>query len=296
MPGEDSSVNVLVAGELFADLVMAGFEAMPGPGEEAFARDFRREPGGAAITAMGLARLGRRTGLIGAVGGLDGAWMLESFWRGGLDVSRVLSAPGEYSGTTVAISGAGDRAFLTWTGANRHFMEAYDDSSLLATHLHWSAPVDLAALRRARAEGLSVSLDVGYAAAGRHVLGALPLVDWFFPNEGEAARITGEHVPEAILRAFEKAGARGVVLKLGARGAAMLVKGQYMEQTPPKVEAVDTTGAGDCFDAGFLDAWLNGGSAAECLRMANLCGALSTRVLGGIAGFPRRDEIPWESK
>ena len=291
--GEDNNVEVLVAGELFADLVMTGFDTLPQPGEEVFARAFRREPGGAAITAMGLARLGRRSGLIGAVGALDGAWLLDSFWRGGVDVSRVLTVPGEYTGTSVAISGEGERAFLTWPGANGHFMEVFRDSALLTTHLHWSAPVDITSLRRSRGMGLSISLDVGYAAAGPHVLEALPLVDWFFPNENEAARITGESVPEAMLRAFSRAGAQGVVVKLGARGAAMLAGGEYLEQAPPPVAAIDTTGAGDCFDAGFLDTWLNGGSAAECLRVANICAAYSTQALGGIAGFPRRDEIPW---
>src|SRR5258708_34369643 len=106
--GEDSSVDVLVAGELFADLVMTGFDALPQPGEEAFASEFRREPGGAAITAMGLARLGRRTGLIGAVGATDGAGMLESFWRPGVDVSRVLGAAGEKKGAPVCSSAAGE--------------------------------------------------------------------------------------------------------------------------------------------------------------------------------------------
>ena len=290
--GEDNSVDVLVAGELFADLVMTGLDTLPQPGEEVFARGFRREPGGAAITAMGLARLGRRTGLIGAVGAIDSAWVLESLWRGGVDVSRVLHVPGEHTGTSVAISGDNERAFLTWPGANLHFMEAFDDSALLATHLHWSAPVDVAALRRARAAGLSISLDIGFASAGPHVLEVLPLVDWFFPNESEARRITGETGTEAMLRAFSSAGAQGVVVKLGARGAAMLAEGKYLQQAPPPAEAIDTTGAGDCFDAGFLDTWLNGGAVAECLRIANICAAFSTRALGGIAGFPSREEIP----
>ena len=88
------------------------------------------------------------------------------------------------------------------------------------------------------------------------------------------------------------AGARGAAIKLGARGAAMLHCGEYLELAPPEQpDVVDTTGAGDCFDAGFLYAWLNGGAAAECLRVGNLCGALSTRALGGIAGFPQREEL-----
>lgn len=103
--------------------------------------------------------------------------------------------------------------------------------------------------------------------------------------------MTGEREPEKILRAFAKAGAKTVVLKLGKQGAAMLVDNRLLSVAPPEVAAVDTTGAGDCFDAGFLYSWLNGKSPEECLRTGNLCGALSTRALGGIAAFPTIEEI-----
>ena len=81
---------------------------------------------------------------------------------------------------------------------------------------------------------------------------ALPLVDLFFPNAVEAARMTGEREPETMLRAFQSAGARAVVLKMGERGAAMLVENRLLHLAAPRVNTVETTGAGDCFDAGFL--------------------------------------------
>jgi sugar/nucleoside kinase (ribokinase family) len=94
-----------------------------------------------------------------------------------------------------------------------------------------------------------------------------------------------------MLQAFANAGAQTVTLKLGANGSALWHEGKFYFAAPHNVTPLDTTGAGDCFDAGFLFAWLQGQAPAECLRVANLCGALSTRALGGIAAFPTKDEL-----
>lgn len=94
-----------------------------------------------------------------------------------------------------------------------------------------------------------------------------------------------------MLRAFAKAGARTTVLKMGARGAAMLAGDRLLHFAPPRVTRIDTTGAGDCFNAGFLFAWLRGKGPEECLRIGNVCGAFSTRALGGVAGFPTPEEM-----
>lgn len=83
-----------------------------------------------------------------------------------------------------------------------------------------------------------------------------------------------------------------MAVKLGPRGAAMLDHGSFLSLPPPQVDVVDTTGAGDAFNAGFLYCWLRGKPPAECLKLANLCGAYSTRKSGGIASFP----IPSESQ
>jgi sugar/nucleoside kinase (ribokinase family) len=282
------ALDVIAAGELYIDLVMSGFDHMPDPGEEAFARDFRREAGGGpVITALGLARLGRRTGVAGAVGAEDGAWLVERLARGGVDVSRVQFIPGEFTATTLVITDASDRTFFTYAGANRRFEPHIEG----ARHLHWAAPVDCSVFERARAAGMTISLDIGFAGSDPSALRAVPLVDLFFPNEVEGRRMTGGSDPEAILRAFEGAGAHGVVLKLGARGAATLVDGRLLRVDPPPVTPLDTTGAGDCFNAGYLHAWLAGNPPEECLRLGNICGALSTRALGGVAGFPTTQEI-----
>jgi sugar/nucleoside kinase (ribokinase family) len=268
---------------------MSHLDRWPQPGEEALARQFRREPGGgAAITAIGLAKLGMSTGIVGAVGE-DGRWLVEMLARHGVDTSGIRAVSDELTGTTVAVSSAADRAFFTHTGANRGLPEIARAASFAARHLHWAGPVDRDLFRRV--SNLTLSLDVGFAHANRETMDALPLVDLFFPNQIEAERMTGESDPEAMLSAFARAGARTVVLKMGERGAAMRIGLRLLHVAPPCVIPVDTTGAGDCFNAGFLFAWLRGKNPEECLRSGNLCGALSTRAMGGVAGFPTAEEI-----
>ena len=103
--------------------------------------------------------------------------------------------------------------------------------------------------------------------------------------------MTGETEPQQMLEVFERAGLKRVALKLGAEGAALLWDGEITFQKPGPVDPVDTTGAGDCFDAGFLYAWLQGMAPKLCLRAGTACGEMSARALGGIAGFPTRDEL-----
>ena len=119
-------------------------------------------------------------------------------------------------------------------------------------------------------------------------------LDIFFPNEKEAWLLTGEHHPERSLRKFEAAGANRVALKLGPRGAALLWDGAIVQVEPTPVTPLDTIGAGDSFDAGFLHFWLRGESPLTCLRAASLCGALSTEGRGGIEGFPDAKRVERE--
>jgi len=285
-------LDVLAAGEIYVDLIMSGSGPLPRPGEEWIAQEFTREPGGGAvITALALARLGERVGIAGAVGADDSDWLRTQLARAGIDVSGVLSLDGARTGTTVAISNGSDRSFFTHVGANREAKAAIAASTAASRHLHWAAPADVALLEIFRAQGMSISLDVGYPHADARCLAALPLVDIFLPNELEASRLTGESEPEGMLAALHRAGAREVALKLGARGAAMIINGRFVHTEPPSVQTIDTTGAGDCFNAGFLHAWLRGDPPELCLRMGNVCGAFSTRALGGIAGFPTPEEI-----
>ena len=304
----DKAWDVVVAGELYTDLIMSGFDFWPQPGREAFAKEFHREiGGGAAITACGLAKLGTRAALLGLVG-VDGDWLLDHLQRSRVDTSQIQTNPAEPTAFTVAVTAPGDRAFLTYPGANRGFPAALAEAAagkLLtgARHVHLAFAPELetasALFLAIRGNGCTLSLDVGWHEdwlADPRALDALRWIDIFFPNEIEAARLTGETDPEPCLKKLAAAGMKRVALKLGPRGAALLWDGKILFDAPPEVTPVDTTGAGDCFDAGLLHTWLKGASPEKLLRAGNICGACSTEAYGGISGFPSAARLGRELK
>ncbi|MGC2195065.1 MAG: carbohydrate kinase family protein [Terriglobales bacterium] len=297
-------LDVLVAGDLFLDLVMSGFTSWPGPGEESFAKEFHKEVGGgAAITACCLSKLGLRTLVLGAVGKSDGQWMVDELRLRGVDTSGIWVTGAEPTAFTVSVSSARDRALFTYGGANRELVGVLERLTALAEetrvrHIHlahaMNPPQAAPLFQSIRDRGCSLSLDVGWHPewfGDPQAIAALSLVDIFFPNEREASAITKETDPSRMLEAFQEMGLRQVALKLGAEGAALLWDGEITFQKAGPVEPVDTTGAGDCFDAGFLYAWLRGMEQRQCLRAGTACGELSVRALGGIAGVPSKEEL-----
>jgi ribokinase len=292
-------LDVLVAGELYVDLILSGFEFWPEPGEEAYAKEFRREiGGGAAITASGLASLGLVTGIFAVSGADHHDWMAARLMERGVDTSELLVDPVEPTAFTVAVSVPEDRAFFTYLGSNRRFPVAIAEAArsghlTRARHVHmaYAPPWDLAEklFETIRESGCTLSLDAGWDEewlTDPRAPALLPLVDVFFPNEMEAARMTGARDPKEMLSRFAEAGLRCVALKLGARGSAALCSEEMVFVPSIAVAPLDTTGAGDCFNAGFLWRWLEGEPIADCLRVGNVCGGLSTEEYGGIAGFP----------
>ena len=298
-------LDVMVVGDLFAELVMSGFSSWPGrAGEELFAERFCREiGGGAAITACGLAKLGAQVGVVGVVGESDGQWLIDRLESRGVNTSAIQRSSREPTAVTVSISSATDRTFFTYMGANRDLPANLQQSAsrgdfAKARHIHLAfapKPAEVDNLFRAViSQGCTLSVDVGWHPewlSDTHSREALHSVNIFFPNEREAALMTGETEPRRILEAFEEMGLRTVALKLGPAGAGLLYDGTITFCEPITVQSVDTTGAGDCFDAGFLYAWLRGDNPQDCLKAGTVCGALSTRSLGGIDGFPTVTEM-----
>jgi sugar/nucleoside kinase (ribokinase family) len=269
-----------------------------------FAKRFCREiGGGAAITASGMAKLGAKVAVVGVVGESDGQWLIERLETNGVNASAIQRSSREPTAVAVSISSATDRTFLTYMGANRELPAMLKPvvsrrEFAKARHVHLAfAPEPAEAgnlFTDLTAQGCSLSVDVGWHPewlSNADCREALRNVNIFLPNEREAALMTGETEPRGILKAFEKAGLRTVALKLGRAGAGLLCDGNITFCEPLTVPSVDTTGAGDCFDGGFLFAWLRGDDPQNCLKAGTVCGALSTKRLGGIAGFPTVAEM-----
>ncbi len=296
--------EVLVAGELFIDLIFSGFETWPQAGKEIFAREFHREiGGGAAITACGLAKLGTRAAVLGAVGVDSGQWLVDRLKGSKVETKWIRFDATETTALTVVATTPEDRAFLTYAGANRAFDPLLREaahaklfSGVRHVHLAYAPPIETAAelSRQLRDCGCTFSIDFGWREewlANSRVLTILQNIDILFPNEIEARHLTGEEDTVKILQAFQANGVKRVALKLGARGGALLWDGDIVLADTHPVTPVDTTGAGDCFDAGFLHAWLGGHPPDMCLQIANICGALSTEAYGGITAFPTIERL-----
>jgi len=294
--------DVAVAGEIFADHIFSGFDRWPAPGEEHFTDHYVREAGGgAAITACALARLGRKVALFAVMGEQD-LWLYERLrdFSVGLGELRQGSTA---TAVSVAISTREDRSFLTWPGANRdlagYLHEPETQHRLTqARHVHLALPIGrelaLQLFPRLRAAGCTLSLDPGHRPEwlrdGSNWL-TCGEVDFFLPNEREAQIMIGASPPEQLLRGLDAQGIGRVVLKLGRAGAAALLDGKSYTAAAVPVDAVDTTGAGDAFDAGLIDASLDHAGPHEMLARACLCGSLSTRVAGALAALPDREEL-----
>ena len=297
--------RVLVAGEINVDLILQGYQAFPAPGKEVLVDDFVMTLGSAsAICAMGLARLGAPVAFLGVVGDDPwGAYCVETMRAAGIDVSRVVVHSTIKTGVTVSLTAAHrDRALVSYLGSIAALEGAAitDDAFRGFGHLHMSSyflqkklrPSSAAVFRRARAAGLTTSLDPGFDPSerwGADLKDTLREVDLFFPNEVELRGITGtDDVREGLKRLQN--GRTRTIAKLGPRGAAALVDDALLEVASFPVEPVDTTGAGDSFDAGFLYAWLAGRPLPECLRWGAACGSLSTRGSGGTGHQAHRAE------
>jgi len=298
------TLDVLVAGDLYEDLIMSGFDFWPQLGRESFAKNFQREiGGGTAITASGLAKLGSKTGIYGLVGAEDGRGLLGRLQHSRVDTNPVEFDEQEPTGFTVVATTSEDRAFLSYLGANRRLiprlLELADDRRLehvRHVHLACAPPPDVLGrlIDGIHSNQCTCSIDVGWHEdwlSNQTVLAVLKKVDLFFPNEVEARQMTGEEDPVQAIRCMQNAGLRRVAVKMGPRGAALLWDGEILRVGALPVEAIDTTGAGDCFDAGFLYAWLHNMPPDRCLRAGNICGGFSTRAFGGIAGFPDLEEL-----
>jgi sugar/nucleoside kinase (ribokinase family) len=289
---------LLVAGEINVDLVLTGCERLPEFGGEVLASGFRQGPGSSSmICAMGLARLGHPVTFVG-VTGTDGwgDYCVQAMYESGIDVAPVMRDASMQTGITVALSSRQDRALVTYAGAIGALRDEQIADELLARsgHLHVSSYYLQDGLRprlrhlfeRARSAGLTVSLDPGFDPLqrwGSELIDVLPLVNVFLPNEREACAISGQSSPLTALRVLRN-GHTLTVVKLGGDGC-MALQGDGSPLVVPAhaVDVLDSTGAGDSFDAGFLHAWRQGLPLYECLRWGSACGSLSTRGIGGTA-------------
>ncbi|HEY3338169.1 MAG TPA: carbohydrate kinase family protein [Propionicimonas sp.] len=308
------TVKVLVAGDANLDLVLAG-DVVPrfGQAEQLLESAQLVLGSSAGICASGLARLGTDVALVARVGrDLFGDQTVRLLRDNGVDTAHVLRADAP-TGLSVILSGVGDRAILTLTGAMAALTPG-DVLQAMARTLAMSEPVGhlhiasffllpvLAGglpelLAEARAAGFTTSLDTNWdpAETWAGVEACLPHLDLLLPNAAEAVAIArslgGESTDVQAAARFLAARGPIVAVKDGAAGGFAVAGDGVFHAPGLALEVVDTTGAGDSFDAGFLSAWLAGDDLATAVRWGTAAGSLSTRGFGGTGGQPTRAEL-----
>ena len=297
-----SALDLVVVGEINPDIVVSAVDPTPAFGQvERIVDAITLTIGSSSvIMASAAARLGLRVAMVGVVGDdALGAFMLEAMRGRGLDVDNVRIDPSAPTGASVILAGRNDRAIMTALGTIGAVRAADVTQSLLerARHVHVGSYFLLDALRpeigelfhAAHAAGATTSLDPNWDPSGAWdggIRDVVAKVDVFLPNAEEAMRIAAW--PELVdaARHFARDG-RIVAVKDGANGGvAFDAAGAVVRVPAPAVETVDTIGAGDAFDAGFVAGWLDGRPLKDALALAVACGTLSTRAVGGVDGQP----------
>jgi len=295
--------DVLVVGDANPDLLLRG-DVRPrfGQAEQLLTAADLVLGGSAAITAAGCARLGLRTALFAAVGAdVFGRIVRDDLAARGVTLLAA-DGRGAPTGISIVLSEQDDRGILTLPGTIPALRPADVTDELLARarHVHVSSLYLQPALAAGLAEifaragkiGLTTSLDTNWDPDEKweSIKEVLAHTDVFLPNANELRAITGLDKSDEAAASLVANGTT-VVMKDGARGARAWWPGGTYAAPGRQVDVVDTTGAGDSFNAGFLAARLGGRPIEEAIRWAAAAGSLSTRAAGGTAAQATRDEI-----
>lgn len=293
-----SDCDVLVLADYFCDMVITGLKEPPRLGADLFGEAMEITPGGPYILATALHRLGVGTRWLAQFGNdLFSRYVLEEAAREGLDATLFRHFDRPLRCVSVAFSFVHDRGFISYQDE----FPAVDAAAVVASQRpRWvvNAPFDGSPQSRALVEqvhqaGGRVYTDCQYVTARLDDPGLQELlraVDIFAPNQSEACQLTGEDDAEraaAVLAQFCPL----VIVKRGGLGAVARAGERVWHSPALPVAVVDTTGAGDCFNAGFLAAHLRGEPLEVCLRYGNICGGLSTTRHGGASAAPTLEQL-----
>jgi len=294
--------DIGVVGELNCDLILYGLPSVLEPEREHLASDFAMTLGSSsAIFAHNISLLGSHVGFTSCIGGDPlGKFCVERLSESGVDVSGVKCLSNRTTGVTVILPLAGKRQILTYPGTTFDLQYTHLDLDYLrsAAHFHLSSFYLLRALRPSLPElfsqmkqaGLTTSLDTNDDPENlwaNDVKAVLKSVDVFLPNEYEACKLAGTSDLEDALEALSRL-VPVVAIKCGAQGVLAKRGTHRFRASALSAQPVDTVGAGDSFNAGFLHKFIRGSDLQSCLEYGIASAGLSTTRAGGTEAFRDR--------
>lgn len=301
----EGAARILVVGSINMDLVVRS-PHMPAPGETVLGEGFVTSPGGkGANQAVAAARLGAQCSMLGRVGGdAFGQALLKGLTDEGVDCTGVLVADEAPSGVAMVIVDAhGENSIVVAGGANQLLTPddvfcreaAFKGVDAVALQLELPLPTVRAAIDVAGRNGCKVILDP--APMPKCLASAICEVDVITPNVTEAEMLTGsktgeERADRNIALDLVARGAKAAVLKLGSRGSMVVTAdGQMARVDGYNVDIVDTTAAGDAYNAALAVCVAEGLTLTEAAKFANAAGALACTCLGAQSAMPTRNEV-----
>jgi len=299
--------SVVSVGDANVDLI-APISFFPKKGGEILIDRLEMRAGGSAANlSVAVSRLGLMSGFVGRIGNDSiGRFLTGEFKEEKVNISQLQVDEKIGTGFTfILVTGEGERTMFGFRGANVYLSPDEIDVNYIqnADALHISGysllrdpqrKAALKALEEAKKAGILVSFDAGVLPAIKAtdlMRSTLRSVDLLFLNELEAASLTGIKNPEKAAKRALKLGPNVVAMKLGKGGCLILSKEEEIHSPAFNVKVVDTTGAGDAFDAGFLAGIIEGWDLKRAARFANGVGALSTMKVGARSALPNRREV-----
>ena len=304
----EKQFDLICVGMALVDSIIRGFDPEPVSASGYRAESGSLNVGGEAVNeAMAAAKLGLRTCILCSLGeDAAGDMIVSALSRCGVDTGRIIRTAGHPTPvTTMFVNEDGSRKSIT-NGAHRHnfhperYTERFSDVRALILGSLFRAPFDdpeiiRSVLTAAKAAGLIIFADTKLPNFRSLTLDdlrdSLPLIDYITPNEDEARFFSGKDLPDEMADVFLGYGVKNVIIKLGSRGCLFKNTEERMILPACDIQAVDATGAGDNFVAGFASEILRGASPAEALRFANACGAICTTAVGASTALRSREQV-----
>lgn len=295
--------DVYICGDVNIDLLIPNITALPDGGKELVIDNiYTAIGGGAALTSLGLARLGASVDFEGSINAdLYGEYIMSEFKKAGVGTRHLHFSNLNRTGISLSFTNKNDRGFITYRGTNAEI----DLSSISLEHVKESRFIHITGyngknhdmyldlLKKVKDLGVRVSFDLGWDDTGLWYQGIAELFDYIdvlFMNETEILHYSGKENVDEAMASFARKGMY-LVVKCGKSGSKASDGERNFFCPGIEVEAVDTTGAGDSFNAGFLYGLLVGEDIEKCLKYGNICGAMSVTKYGGNTGFPDKKEL-----
>jgi sugar/nucleoside kinase (ribokinase family) len=292
--------DVVVVGDYCLDLIFAQLEAFPKLGMEVVSRSFGLVPGAAYNPVVAMHRLGLRVGWAGDFGDDEfSRTTLRFAAEEGLDKSLFVHHARPLRRITASMTFPEDRAFVAYYDPDPKVPAAVRLLPKIRTRLvyipgMYTGPAFGMGVRFVRAQTAKLVMDGNLydpdAVKQKDVVRVLGALDAFLPNLLEAQMMTGETEIGPVMERLRDM-TKLPVVKAGERGAYAIDAGELIHCPPLPIQPLDTTGAGDCFSAGFIKAWLDGLPLEDCLRWGNVVGGLSTLGHGGTGQVTRPEDV-----